>query len=71
MTRKHFTAIAMMLRNNLINAQNEIEAETIARITRNLAHHFSQINGSFRYDLFYSAAGLEPDGYRTLVPVAQ
>lgn len=35
----------------------------IARIARNLAYEFSQINGSFRFDTFYAGCGLEPDGY--------
>lgn len=63
MTRKHFTAVATMLKANLDNASTDAERETIARIARNLAATFSQINGSFRFNTFYADCGLLPDGY--------
>jgi hypothetical protein len=62
-TRKHFTAIALMLKTQLGLAESPHEAELVARIIRNLAAQFSQINGSFDFSKFYSACGLTPQGY--------
>lgn len=63
MTRKHFAAIAEMLQRQLAHAESVREASVIARIARNLAYEFSQINGAFKFDTFYKACGLEVDGY--------
>lgn len=67
MTRKHFTAIAFMLKAQFALSESKREAEMIARITRNLAAQFSQINGSFDFARFYTACGLDPHGYLPVI----
>lgn len=69
MTKKHFIAIARMLKANLDNSTSEQEMETVTRIARNLAYEFSVVNGNFRFDIFYAACGLDASGYADWVKV--
>ncbi len=70
MTRKHFTAVALMLRDYLAGTRDRDEALLVASITRSLASEFSVLNARFDFDRFYTAVGLDPDGFLP-VPTAE
>lgn len=63
MNRKQISTVAVMLRVQLGIAQTDGEREVVARIARNLASTFSQVNRSFRFQTFYIDCGLEPTGH--------
>lgn len=66
MTRKHFAAIAAMLKNEIdaaVAKRHLTEADAIARVARRLAVELSRSNGAFRFDSFYAAIGLTSDGF--------
>lgn len=72
MTKKHFIAIAAIVKNEIdaaTAARHLSEADAIARVARKIAVELSHTNGSFRFDTFYAACGLTTDGFRH-VPLA-
>lgn len=69
MTRKHFIAIASMIKEYLGSTTTRGEANLIAAVARSLASEFSHINGAFKFDTFYRACGLQPDGFPEWVEV--
>ncbi len=69
MTRKHFAAIAAMLKMEIdaaVAKRHLSEADAIARVARRLAVELSHSNGAFRFDTFYAAIGLTSDGFRPI-----
>jgi hypothetical protein len=69
MTRLQIARIADMLRNNYDTAiaRGQLaDADTIARIARNLAVEFAGMCASFRFHSFYAAIGLTTDGFRPI-----
>lgn len=69
MTRKHFVAIAALLKAEIDTAiakRHLSEADAIARVARRLAVELAHTNGSFRFDTFYGACGLTTDGFRPI-----
>ena len=70
MTRKHFIAIAAILKRALDNTTTEREADLVALIARNLACEMSVTNERFRINQFLIACGLDTNGYADWVKVA-
>jgi hypothetical protein len=68
--RKQITTVAVMMRVQLAIADTDRERELVARIARNLASTFSQVNSSFAFHRFYIDCGLEPDGNTPLITQA-
>jgi len=65
-TRKHFAAIAALLKLEIdaaVAKRRLSEADTVARVARKLAVELSHTNGSFRFNTFYAACGLTTDGF--------
>jgi len=63
MTRKHYLAIARVLKDQLDVSTSREQMETVTQIARNLAWTFSQENGNFRIDRFYAECGVGPEGH--------
>ena len=69
MTRLQVARIAEMLRNNYDTAiaRGQLgDADTIARVARNLAVEFADMSASFRFHSFYATIGLTSDGFRPI-----
>jgi len=70
MTRKHYAAVASVLKNNLEGTTTRREMELVSRIARSLAWEFSQDSGNFRFNTFYEACGLDASGWAEWVEVS-
>jgi len=58
MSRKHYIAIAAMLRQHITGATSTAEAVTATVIAGNLAGYFAEDNPAFDSDRFLTACGL-------------
>lgn len=66
MTRKHFVAIAALLKQEIdaaVGKRRLSEADAIAKVARRLAVELSHTSGSFRFNTFYAECGLTTDGF--------
>lgn len=57
MTRKHFEAIAAVIRNNYSNTENATERKAIQTLAKSLALEFKSINPHFDPNKFMGACG--------------
>ena len=66
MTKRHFTAIAAIFKQEIDTAKARrrlSEADAIAKVARRIAVELSHTSGSFRFNTFYAEAGLTSDGF--------
>ena len=60
MSSKDYVKIADIINDNL--SDTHVESRAVATVARELADAFKSGNPNFRYDMFYSACGLDEWG---------